>query len=182
LANFLYAILHLGYNQASVSGFDDESGGRPSAGLDRRLFLQSAMAACAASLCPGVLGCGPGATDEVELPSTNANHQIVVALADIPQLKMVGSSVIGRTIALEGPLILVREDQTTIVVCDATCTHAGCNVAYNGLDHLFECPCHGSHYQLNGTADSGPAVTMMTGSLRAYPAAFDGTTLTITVP
>jgi len=42
-------------------------------------------------------------------------------------------------------------------VFDAHCTHMGCIVNYNNEKKLFECPCHGSVFNLKGERLKGPA-------------------------
>ncbi len=42
-------------------------------------------------------------------------------------------------------------------VLDAHCTHMGCILNYCKKDKLFECPCHGSAFELNGKRVRGPA-------------------------
>ncbi len=37
------------------------------------------------------------------------------------------------------------------------CTHMGCEVSWVGKDTRFECPCHGSQYDINGKNVAGPA-------------------------
>jgi Rieske Fe-S protein len=37
------------------------------------------------------------------------------------------------------------------------CTHQGCEVDWSSADQLFECPCHGSQYDINGDNVGGPA-------------------------
>ncbi len=44
-----------------------------------------------------------------------------------------------------------------IVVLYAVCTHLGCLPKWVDTNHRFECPCHGSKYQLDGTYIEGPA-------------------------
>jgi glycine/D-amino acid oxidase-like deaminating enzyme/nitrite reductase/ring-hydroxylating ferredoxin subunit len=38
-----------------------------------------------------------------------------------------------------------------------TCTHMGCLVAFNGVEKAWECPCHGSRFDLDGAVLQGPA-------------------------
>ncbi len=38
----------------------------------------------------------------------------------------------------------------------AKCTHLGCLVNYNPLTRRFECPCHGSVYDITGKKLKGP--------------------------
>lgn len=44
-----------------------------------------------------------------------------------------------------------------LVVLYGVCTHLGCLPKWVPLNHRFECPCHGSKYQLDGTYIEGPA-------------------------
>ncbi len=37
------------------------------------------------------------------------------------------------------------------------CTHLGCTFPWNGVDHQFQCPCHGSRYDEMGSVVRGPA-------------------------
>lgn len=37
------------------------------------------------------------------------------------------------------------------------CTHNGCNTDFNSATSAFECPCHGSRYNFDGTVKNGPA-------------------------
>lgn len=37
------------------------------------------------------------------------------------------------------------------------CVHMGCALKYNGAEHSWDCPCHGSRYSKSGTLLEGPA-------------------------
>lgn len=41
---------------------------------------------------------------------------------------------------------------------DKTCTHMGCETVYNNSEKTWDCPCHGSRYNKDGTVIEGPAV------------------------
>lgn len=45
-----------------------------------------------------------------------------------------------------------------LIVLSATCSHLGCSVNLNLDAHRFDCPCHGSEFDLKGNVTHGPAV------------------------
>ena len=61
-----------------------------------------------------------------------------------------------RTGLVQGsPIILFRRNGE-LVAFSAVCTHLGCTVAYFPEDEVFECPCHGGEYDVDGRVLSGP--------------------------
>ena len=62
--------------------------------------------------------------------------------------------VVGRSVA--GKVLLVRKNGELIGL-QASCTHLGCTVAWNGATGRVECPCHGARYDLSGQVLRGPA-------------------------
>lgn len=44
-----------------------------------------------------------------------------------------------------------------LVILYGVCTHLGCLPKWTPTNHRFECPCHGSKFQLDGTYIEGPA-------------------------
>lgn len=55
-----------------------------------------------------------------------------------------------------------RADDGTLHAVSATCTHLGCVVAFNEVERSWDCPCHGSRFDLNGAVHQGPAVHPLT--------------------
>jgi len=53
------------------------------------------------------------------------------------------------------PLVVVYTGRVPRVY-DASCTHLGCLVAWDGGRHRFHCPCHGAVFNDHGEPVSGP--------------------------
>ena len=53
-------------------------------------------------------------------------------------------------------LFVVRE-RNQFYVISAVCTHLGCTVEWRDEQKEFDCPCHGSKFQVDGTRFAGPA-------------------------
>ena len=62
---------------------------------------------------------------------------------------VVGRSVVGK--------VLVVSKNGELLGLQASCTHLGCTVAWNGATEQVECPCHGARYDLSGQVVRGPA-------------------------
>ncbi|MDT4952228.1 MAG: hypothetical protein QOJ02_366 [Acidobacteriota bacterium] len=68
---------------------------------------------------------------------------------------------------MEGEGRVVELDDEKVAICkleggathavSATCTHMGCVVAWNGAEKSWDCPCHGSRFNYDGTVIQGPA-------------------------
>ena len=50
-----------------------------------------------------------------------------------------------------------KNKKTPVTALEATCRHMGCAVAWVGGDKKFECPCHGSQYNMAGHVVRGPS-------------------------
>ena len=50
-----------------------------------------------------------------------------------------------------------RDEDGQLYLRSATCTHLGCIVHWNGLERVWDCPCHGSQFAPDGQVLSGPA-------------------------
>lgn len=64
----------------------------------------------------------------------------------------------GAVVRVAGQRCAVFRDETgTVHAVSATCTHLGCLVAFNDAEHIWECPCHGSRFTVDGAVAHGPA-------------------------
>jgi glycine/D-amino acid oxidase-like deaminating enzyme/nitrite reductase/ring-hydroxylating ferredoxin subunit len=54
-----------------------------------------------------------------------------------------------------------RDEKGKLHKFSAACTHLGCLVHWNSLEHCWDCPCHGSQFAPDGTALNGPAVSAL---------------------
>lgn len=78
------------------------------------------------------------------------------------------------------PFIITRDGFGNFYVLDSECRHNRCVVpAYDSIEFLIRCQCHGSCYGVDGSVLQGPALQ----PLHRYQATFDGVdTLTIQIP
>lgn len=77
-----------------------------------------------------------------------------------------GAKDVTKLAAGEG--MIVRHDRERLAVCrdlagilhavTAKCSHMGCDVAWNYAEHSWDCPCHGSRFDVLGKVIHGPAV------------------------
>ncbi len=51
-----------------------------------------------------------------------------------------------------------RDMDGKLHVVDTTCTHMGCEVEWNSAEKSWDCPCHGSRFDIDGNVIEGPAV------------------------
>ncbi|MCA0971149.1 FAD-dependent oxidoreductase [Halobacillus litoralis] len=50
-----------------------------------------------------------------------------------------------------------KDEEGQVYMVDTTCTHMGCEVEWNGAEHSWDCPCHGSRFSYDGSVMEGPA-------------------------
>jgi glycine/D-amino acid oxidase-like deaminating enzyme/nitrite reductase/ring-hydroxylating ferredoxin subunit len=51
-----------------------------------------------------------------------------------------------------------RDEDGTIHRLSAACTHLGCHLHWNALEVCWDCPCHGSHFAVDGSVLNAPAI------------------------
>lgn len=66
----------------------------------------------------------------------------------------------GRIIKQQGQRVACSRDADgTVHKVSAYCTHLGCLVRWNQVEHTWDCPCHGSRFKPDGEVLAGPAET-----------------------
>jgi glycine/D-amino acid oxidase-like deaminating enzyme/nitrite reductase/ring-hydroxylating ferredoxin subunit len=60
-----------------------------------------------------------------------------------------------------GKLAVYRDEQGALHAVSAKCTHLGCVVHWNSAERSWDCPCHGSRFDVDGEVLHGPAPTSL---------------------
>lgn len=64
----------------------------------------------------------------------------------------------GKVFKLNGRSLAIYKDQYgKVLKKSAVCTHLGCVVGWNDQAKTWDCPCHGSRYNKDGSVLNGPA-------------------------
>jgi glycine/D-amino acid oxidase-like deaminating enzyme/nitrite reductase/ring-hydroxylating ferredoxin subunit len=64
----------------------------------------------------------------------------------------------GAVVRMEGrPVAAYRDEHEGIHAVSAVCTHLGCIVGWNQNDRTWDCPCHGSRFDIEGNVVAAPA-------------------------
>lgn len=115
--------------------------------FDRRAFCISALAAGVTVACGG----GGGGTAAATPPPPSGP----LTTTDTKAGLLATANGTARDYRNLGSFFLIR-DANGIYAMTAICTHMGCTVGTPTGAQII-CPCHGSHYDLNGANTVGPA-------------------------
>jgi glycine/D-amino acid oxidase-like deaminating enzyme/nitrite reductase/ring-hydroxylating ferredoxin subunit len=74
------------------------------------------------------------------------------AAEDVPP----GEARIVGAVAKKG---VFRDDDGTLHAVSLRCTHLGCLLRYNAAERSWDCPCHGSRFDVDGSVLEGPATS-----------------------
>jgi glycine/D-amino acid oxidase-like deaminating enzyme/nitrite reductase/ring-hydroxylating ferredoxin subunit len=95
----------------------------------------------------------------LELQATVARHFIGdrIRSSHVDSLDEVQAAT-GAVIRVRGEQWAVYRDEAgTLQALSARCTHLGCIVRFNDAEGAWECPCHGSRFDVDGSVIQGPA-------------------------
>ncbi|MGH7597413.1 MAG: ubiquinol-cytochrome c reductase iron-sulfur subunit, partial [bacterium] len=128
--------------------------------ISRRNFLENLWKLSALGTVGLVLAeCASGGLPLVRV--REEEDYLKLALAEVPELAMPGGAV-ALSSAEQGELniIVLHLGENEYIALSPICTHLGCRVrkARDG----FDCPCHGSRYDLRGQVINGPAARPLT--------------------
>ena len=59
------------------------------------------------------------------------------------------------------PYGLYRSLDDEIYIVDLICPHMGCTLHFNNIEKTWDCPCHGSRFNIDGTIIKAPAVSSL---------------------
>ena len=119
--------------------------------LTRRRFLETSAAALGVAL----VGCGP---KEPSAPQTRANSQGGFIITGLQPLTNGTAQPFTFPDGEPGLVFMTAAGQRGAV--SAKCTHSGCIVEWNAPNNAkipLRCPCHESHFSLDGKVLAGPA-------------------------
>jgi Rieske Fe-S protein len=69
----------------------------------------------------------------------------------------------GKTIRVRGERLAVyRDPQGMLHAVSSVCTHLGCLVRFNAAATSWDCPCHGSRFDVDGGVLDGPSTRPLT--------------------
>jgi glycine/D-amino acid oxidase-like deaminating enzyme/nitrite reductase/ring-hydroxylating ferredoxin subunit len=118
------------------------------------LFDPARKPATAYTLAEYVKGQGPVVADLAEYLGSGE-------VDSVDQIAPGEGAIVRRGLAKHA---VYRAEDGSVVERSAVCTHVGCIVHWNSFEKCWDCPCHGSQFQPDGTVLNGPAVSPLTNT------------------
>jgi len=137
--------------------------------INRREFLSTAAAGAA---FVAVAGCGDGDVSGVAPLVQLPPGPVVITVGNFAPLANPGIFVQVPGV----PIAVKRLDVATFLALSMVCTHAGCPVDIVS-GQAFDCPCHRSTFDGNGSVTRGPAEQPLPSLSTTYHSATDQLTI-----
>jgi glycine/D-amino acid oxidase-like deaminating enzyme/nitrite reductase/ring-hydroxylating ferredoxin subunit len=83
------------------------------------------------------------------------DYLLPAEVEDAAQIKPGKAALIRRGVHM---VAAYREEDGTLHERSASCTHQGCVIRWNQIEKSWDCPCHGSRFDIDGKVLNGPAV------------------------
>jgi glycine/D-amino acid oxidase-like deaminating enzyme/nitrite reductase/ring-hydroxylating ferredoxin subunit len=94
-------------------------------------------------------------SENVDFPATLARDRLARGQVHGPEEIRPGE---GRLLRADGKTLAVHRDASgRLHTRSATCPHLGCHVNWNNAEQTWDCPCHGSRFDVEGRVLNGPA-------------------------
>ncbi|WP_420836244.1 Rieske 2Fe-2S domain-containing protein [Bradyrhizobium valentinum] len=77
-------------------------------------------------------------------------------LADVSDLKAGHGAIVRQGTS---KIAAYRDPSGSLYARSAACTHVGCHLHWNSFETCWDCPCHGSHFAIDGTPLNVPPST-----------------------
>lgn len=122
-------------------------------GMSRRQALLATTSVAAGAV---LAACGPGdnVPDGGAVTCTDLSPQTIPA----PGAETLAVNQAKTYIAMGGsPAVFVVRDSKGLFAMQPVCTHSGCDPTFNAAAATFDCRCHGSRFNIDGTVKMGPA-------------------------
>ncbi len=144
--------------------------------MKRRIFFgRFGMGFFGASVLPiAIAACSSQKAQSSSDPSIRSDGFMPVGtVATLEKTGSLKTKIAGKTV-----LVLPNKAQNNAFrALNLTCTHAGCIVDWQAEDKAFVCPCHDSHFAVDGQVLQGPAQK----PLQTYQAKVEGNTILVNV-
>lgn len=113
----------------------------------RRTMLKVGAGVACTLACGTMTGCGEATLD----------GPVDLTLSDYPELEEIGglATVSEADSGFKYPIFIYRRGEDDYISYSSECTHTGCEIELHGGS--FECPCHGSTFDIEGKNTGGPA-------------------------
>jgi Rieske Fe-S protein len=137
--------------------------------VSRRRFIAAVAGAALVNSCGATPTLPPSTTAAPTAAATSAAQPTGAAT---PQAQPTGAATLspameaaaslaageGEVTNVGGQAVAIYKDaQGNVTLLSPRCPHQGCQVAWNAADKTWDCPCHGSRFNADGSLKNGPA-------------------------